>query len=136
MNPWEEIVFVKGESWVSVTQTHPREHYWIEAPERLRYLRTPHFHNFGITVGISCKKDNREIAMEDLQVALDRAFQSIPQIVPWSCETFAKKIAKRVVKQLKRMKNTKDINLIGRTMYVSVSEDGTQGAYYNGEICV
>lgn len=117
-----------------------RNHYWIESPKYLRYLRRPHQHKFNVQLYLQVVAENREIPCEILNGMLLKAIHTIPNYVPWSCETLGRKILERICKELKEQKNiSPEFSKIleGRRFVMDVTEgDSEQGATISGVFMV
>ena len=125
-------MYLKAKTFVRTSNRRLIKHFWSEAPDYLAHLRRPHEHWVEVIVGIEARDENREIACEDLRAWIDKIFDSFPAIIPWSCETIARKIATKMSKNNPIFKTGTNPKLKGREFIIEVWEDEHQGGSVRG----
>ena len=95
-------------------------HAWIDAPEEVKYLRTPYRHIFHIKVGMAVTKLNRELEFfvekkklhDTLGIMFPDVWCGITDFGNYSCEQIARKI----------------LDSCGYYSWVEVNEDDENGS--------
>ncbi len=110
----------KSKTWIRVYGQFEAIHCWPNAPKSEFYLVHPHRHLFCVELRIEVKHDDRELEFYAVKKWLAETVLNMPKLLTDSCEMYAKKIATFF---------EHDYGM-GRSLVVSVSEDGLEGVVY------
>lgn len=98
-------------------------HNWPGAPEQFAHLKSPHRHVFHVKVKVLVQHNERDVEFQYLKTLTEKAIKELAfarpleKAHPFSCETMAQEIGKRL--------NTKHKLEV---VEVSVDEDGENGS--------
>jgi len=100
-------------------------HKWVDAPEKIAYLRDLHRHKFNVKVFVDVTHDDREVEFHMLQDYLRLCIPPQYDIYTSSCEDIATQIYTKLVNlgnnRLSRALSTREV-------VIEVDEDGECGA--------
>ena len=113
---------------IYIKNTFEGYHRWKDAPDEVKFLRTPHRHIFHVKTTIEVDHADRELEFFMVQRTIDAIIKSwsanstFPSwceecpTIDWSCETMAIELLKELHKKYPRR------------MSCDISEDGENGA--------
>lgn len=135
-------------------------HYWEDAPDHRRYLRSPHMHTFHILAEVDTTHYDREIEFHDLRDQLESVARSmltnddqgVPTFGGRSCEIIAQTIITRMPLELSSVSVSEDgvcagrvsrtpidirhqvVTICGSTKFKSEFEDAYRTLTYEGHM--
>jgi len=103
--------------YIWITTQFEGFHYWLEAPDEVKYLRDNHRHIFNIKISISVEHNDREIEFHMFKKEINNYLKDWPKnLKGTSCEMMAEQINEFI--------NTK---YNGRKVRIEVDEDKENG---------